>query len=146
METVNRSNECKMRMINRRFVVGGFLALHGAMNALLLATPTVDGSAGNYLTNGGRSWILNPLGISGLNAESFGAFLAISAALCFMLGAAAYLGYTGLQPRPLLLVAAICSLTTLFLFWNEWDIVGALINVVVIALCLVRHGAFFEVA
>jgi hypothetical protein len=145
METINNTS-MKTRMINGRFVVGGFLALHGVMNAMLLRTPTIDGNAGNFLTNGGRSWLLNPMGISGQSAEMIGAALALIAAIGFIAGALAYIGRLNLNAAPVLLCSAIVSLATLILFWNDWMIAGALINVVIIVLCLVRKGAFFAEA
>jgi hypothetical protein len=145
METINTHKQ-KTRMMSGRFAVGGFLALHGAMNAFLLATPTIDGSAGNFLTNGGRSWLLNPVGISGQGAEMIAAALAIFAALGFIVGALAYLGTLRFNARPVLLAAAVASLTMLVLFWNDWMIAGAIINIAVIVLCSVRGGAFFAEA
>jgi hypothetical protein len=145
METINNTSR-KTRMINGRFVVGGFVALHGVMNAMLLGTPTVDGSAGNFLTSSGRSWFLNPLGISGLSAEMVGAALALIAAIGFIAGAFAYLGRLNVDARPLFLASSVASLAMLIMFWNDWMVAGALINIVIIGLCLVRNDAFFAEA
>jgi hypothetical protein len=118
----------------RRTVVGGFIAAHGAMHALLLSTPRPDGGVGNFVTRGGEI----PIGEHGLQAgtvEVLGAALVIIAAAGLVLSALLYLREARTWERCLMTSSAM-SMATLVLFWNDWMIMGPVISGALFVLAL----------
>ncbi|MDW5562213.1 MAG: hypothetical protein SA339_03230 [Methanomassiliicoccus sp.] len=122
-------------LLGRRDIIGGFTAAHGIMHALLLTTPRPDGGVGNFVTRGGDVQLLSSLGLGAGAIDLMGAALTSIVTVCFVISAMAYLrqrrGWEGW-----LLFSSTLSIVLLSLFWNDWMIVGPLIDLGLMALAL----------
>jgi hypothetical protein len=119
----------------RRNIVGGFIAAHGAMHAMLLNTPRPDGGAGNFVTRGGDIGLLGSLGMGAPAVETLGAALLLIAAASLLVSAARYLRQRAGWESWLMGSSAL-SIASLLLFWNDWMIMGPIIDLGLMALAL----------
>lgn len=114
-------------LLGRRNIMGGFIAAHGFMHALMLNTPRPEGGAGNFVTRGGDIPLLNSLGLGTAGVEAFGAALMLIAAAGLLLAAVMYVRqHRGWENW--LMASSTLSIASLLLFWNDWMIMGPVIG------------------
>jgi hypothetical protein len=121
-------------MFGRRNIAGAFIAAHGAMHAILLSLPRMAGGAGNYLTNGGDIPVLSSIGLDASGVELLGAVLVLTVAAGLLVGALLYLRGRGTAWEFVLSASAVLSIVTLLIFWNEWMVMGPIIDLGILAL------------
>jgi ABC-type Na+ efflux pump permease subunit len=127
--TLNRNRN----ILGRRNIIGAFIAAHGAMHAMLLSSPRPEGGVGNFVTRGGDIPALNSLGLDAAGAEVLGAALVLIAAAGLLASALMY--YRGTAAwRKVLLASSAVSLVTLLVFWNDWMVMGPVIDLGLVAL------------
>lgn len=124
-------------------VLGGFIAAHGVMHAMLLNTPRPEGGVGNFVTRGGEIPLLNALGLGASAVEIVGAALMLAAAAGLLLAALMFVrrsrGWEGA-----LMASSALSIAFLLLFWNDWMIMGPVIGLGLMVLAL--RSRFAEAA
>ncbi|MBI0582941.1 MAG: hypothetical protein ISF22_01805 [Methanomassiliicoccus sp.] len=125
----------RRRTIGRESVIGGLIAAHGVMHAVLLSTPRPDGGAGNFVTRGGEVPLLSSLGLGGAGVEALGSALMLITAAGLLLSAFMYLRQVRGWER-CLMASSTLSVVSLLLFWNSWMIMGPVISVGLMALAL----------
>ncbi len=124
-----------------RVVVGLFLIGHGLAHAGLAAAPIPKDSTSRpraFFGMAFRSWLLPKLGLPPLAAQIIGHGQASLAALGVVLAGLAAAGTAGLTGSfaPLTLAAASLSLALFVLFWHPPLVLGALIDLVLLATLL----------
>ena len=133
----------RSNLLGRRNVLGGFIAAHGAMHAMLLNTPRPEGGVGNFVTRGGEIPMLNALGLGAPAVEMIGAALMLAAAGGLLL-TALMLVRRSRGWESALMVSSAFSIASLLLFWNDWMVMGPVIGLGLMALAL--RSRFGEVA
>lgn len=123
------------RSIASRNIVGGFIAAHGAMHAMLLNTPRPDGGVGNFVTRSGNIGLLGPLGLGTSAVEMLGAALMLITAAGLLASAVLYLRRRA-GWESCLLASSVLSIASLLLFWNDWMVMGPIIDLGLMALAL----------
>lgn len=130
-------------LLGRRNVLGGFIAAHGVMHAMLLNTPRPESGVGNFVTRGGEIPLLNALGLGASAVEFVGAALMLAAAAGLLLAALMFVrrsrGWEGA-----LMASSALSIASLLLFWNDWMIMGPVIGLGLMVLAL--RSRFAEAA
>jgi hypothetical protein len=114
-------------LLGRRSIIGGFIAAHGIMHAMLLSIPRPDGGVGNFITRGGEMPMLNSIGLGGAAAETVGAVLMLITTAGFLISALMYLRQRRGWDNWLVASSSI-SIASLLLFWNDWMIMGPIIG------------------
>lgn len=122
-------------MLSRRNIIGAFIAAHGTMHAMLLNTPRPDGGAGNFVTHGGDISMLGSLGLGASAVETLGAALMLITAAGLLVSAAMYLRQRAGWESWLIGSSAL-SIVSLLLFWNDWVVMGPIIDLGLMAFAL----------
>jgi hypothetical protein len=115
-----------------KYLLGLFFIVHGLIHLSFVSPqPPVTPGAPTWPFSITHSWLGLPANI----LKSLGITLAIISAIGFFLVGLSYLGI--IVPtewfRALALVSAVCSFILIATFWNNWFVVGILIDVVIIA-------------
>ena len=124
-----------------RVVVGLFIIGHGLAHVGLAAAPISKNPASRpklFFGVASRYWLLPKLGLPPLATRIVGLGLASLAALGFVLAGLAAAGTAGVTGSfaPLTLAAASLSLALFVLFWHPRIVLGALIDVALLATLL----------
>lgn len=125
----------KGHLFGRSNFIGGFIAAHGAVHAMLLNTPRPDGGAGNFVTRGGDVPMLGSLGLGSGAVEIIGAALMLITTAAFLISAFMYLRDRRGWENWLITSSAL-SMVSVFLFWNDWMVMAPIIGVGLAALAL----------
>ena len=133
----------RSNLLGRRNLLGGFIAAHGVMHAVLLNTPRPEGGVGNFVTRGGEMPLLNSLGLGASSVEALGAALMLAAAAGMLLAALMYARQSR-SWRSALMAASVLSIASLLLFWNDWMVMGPVIGLGLMAMAL--RSRFAEAA
>ncbi len=118
-----------------KFVLAFFLVAHGIIHLGYLTPAPADPKYPFRLSN---SWLIVRAGIDAAIVRALGMALGVITLVGFGAAALAALGIVVPQAWSgwLTLVAATSSLVLLILFWHTWLVVGALIDVVMLAAVL----------
>lgn len=123
--------------------LGIFLILHGLVHTGLAAAPIPNDPAskpGAFFTAETRSWFLTRLGFSPKVIAITGISLVVFATFGLVLAGLGALGVAGLAANwvSMAVSSAAVSLILLAIFWHPWLVVGALIDIAILALPLVE--------
>ena len=109
-----------------------FLLIHGLIHSSFLtkAPPAKEGSP-VWPFDITTSWLLTPMGMSTDTVKLIGTVLALIATFGFVLSAAGWIGISFLQPYwvAITVISCIASILLLAIFWNNWFVMGPLIDI-----------------
>lgn len=133
----------RSNLSGRRSVLGGFIAAHGLMHAVLLNAPRPEGGAGNFVTRGGEIPLLNSFGLGASSVEAIGGALMLVSAVGLLLAALMYARQSKGWDIALMASSAL-SVASLLLLWNDWMVMGPIIGLGLMVLAI--HSRLAEVA
>lgn len=113
-----------------RVILGAFLVAHGLVHLLYVTPGPKDDPAHPFVP--GSRWIVRAVGIAPGTAKAVAGAMAVLSAVLFAVAGIAALADASMW-QPTAVVASVCSLVLMLLFFHPWLLIGIAIDVAIIA-------------
>lgn len=118
-----------------KVLFGLFLIVHALIHSSFISkAPPQQPGAPAWPFDITKSWALSPMGINSEVLKIIGIILTLAATIGFVLSGLGWLGVPFLKSIwvPVTVFSSIVSIVLIVLFWNNWFIMGPLIDLVIL--------------